>query len=665
MEERSYTQQILHFGQFEFDQETGELRRRGLQVKIAGQPVQILAMLLEHPGQVIAREQIEKKLWPADTFVEFEQSLNAAVKRLREALGESAENPRYIETLPRRGYRFIAPVTVGGLEPRGSIAQEGGPSAPPLAESMRAAGTERPQTLPYARQSDGGAAVPSKLRSPMQWTRPGLVAAAGVLLVVTGVVWFTWHRSRVQSGFSTPKRIQSLAVLPLQNLSSDKEQEYFVDGMTDQLITGLAKIGSLRVISRTSAMRYKGTGKALDQIGRELKVDAVVEGTVLRSGNRVRITAQLIRAMPEQHLWSESYEGDLRDVLALQGDVARAIAHEIRIKLSAHEQALLERKRPVNPEAYEMYLKGSYFSNKRTEEGLKKGREYFQRAVDTEPSYALAYAGLANSYDLLGAYSLFPAQEVFPKAEAAARKALTVDNSLAEAHTALGYAILFFDWNWAAAEREFRQSIRLNANSATAHEYYALYFDTLGQIKEAISEMERARELDPLSLDINAQLGVVYRDGRYYDQAIEQCRKTVELDQHFSPGHWCLGMAYTAKKMYKEATDEFLKARASGGCPCELAALGYAYAAAGDKISASSILRELERRSEQGSPLSYLIAEVYAGLGENDRAFTWLDRAYKERDFNLPAWLKLDPMMDSLRSDPRLTDLVRRVGLPE
>jgi Tfp pilus assembly protein PilF len=296
---------------------------------------------------------------------------------------------------------------------------------------------------------------------------------------------------------------------------------------------------------------------------------------------------------------------------------------------------------------------------------LKKGREYFQRAVDTEPSYALAYAGLANSYDLLGGSSLFPAQEVFPKAEAAARKALTIDNSLAEAHTALGHAILFFDWNWAAAEREFKQSIRLNANNATAHEYYALYFDTLGQVKEAIGEMERARELDPLSLDINAQLGVVYRDGGYYDQAIEQCRKTVELEQNFSPGHWCLGMAYTAKKMYKEATDEFLKARAVGGCPCELAALGYTYAAAGDKISASGILRELERRSDQGSPLSYLISEVYAGLGENDRAFQWLNRAYKERDCNLPGWLKVDPMMDTLRADPRFKDLVRRVGLPE
>jgi len=240
-----------------------------------------------------------------------------------------------------------------------------------------------------------------------------------------------------------------------------------------------------------------------------------------------------------------------------------------------------------------------------------------------------------------------------------------MDSSLAEAHAALGYALLFYDWNWVAAKTELKQSIKLSPNSATAHEYYALYFDTLGHVKEAIGEMQRARELDPLSLDINAQLGVVYRDGRYYDQAIEQCRKTIELDQNFSPGHWCLGMAYTAKKMYKEATEEFLKARASGGCPCELAALGYAYAAAGDKISASSILRELERRSKQGYPLSYLIAEVYAGLGENDRAFTWLDRAYKERDFNLPAWLKVDPMMDTLLSDPRFTDLVRRVGLPE
>jgi tetratricopeptide (TPR) repeat protein len=310
-----------------------------------------------------------------------------------------------------------------------------------------------------------------------------------------------------------------------------------------------------------------------------------------------------------------------------------------------------------------MYLKGSYFSNKRTEEGLKKGREYFQRAVDTDPSYALAYAGLADSYDVLGGSSLVPAQEVFPKAEAAARRALTIDDSLAEAHAALGHAILFFDWNWAAAEREFKQSIRLNTNSATVHKYYALYFQTVGKPKEAISEMKWARDLDPVSLDINAQLGVMYRDGRYYDQAIEQCRKTVELDQNFSPGHWCLGMGYVAKKMYKEAVDELLKARVTGGCPCELAALGYTYAVSGDRVAAENILGELKIHSAQGYPLSYLIAEVYAGLHENDHAFEWLNRAYKERDCQL-TWLKLDPMMDALRSDPRFENLVRGVGLP-
>jgi len=328
-----------------------------------------------------------------------------------------------------------------------------------------------------------------------------------------------------------------VAVLPLQNLSNDKEQEYFAEGMTDQLITDLAKVGSLRVISRTSTMRYQGTHTSLAQIARELNVDALIEGTVMRSGDRIRITAQLIRALPEQHLWSESYERNLRDVLALQSDIARAIVRGVRAKLTTQEEALLQTGRPVNPKTYELYLKGRHYADQRTEIGLKKSRDYFQQAIDADPDYALAYAGLATSYDLLGGYSLLPARDVYPKAQALATKALAIDSSLAEAHTALGYALLFYDWDWAGAEAELKQSIRLNPSSATAHEIYSLYFETMGQPKPSIAEMERARELDPLSLDINAQLGVVYRDGRYYDRAIEQCRKTIELDQNFSPGH--------------------------------------------------------------------------------------------------------------------------------
>jgi TolB-like protein/DNA-binding winged helix-turn-helix (wHTH) protein len=656
MESSASSVPVVHFGAFDVDLRSRELRKRGVKIKLQDQPFQVLAMLLEHAGDMVTREELRQKLWPADTFVDFDHGLNNAINRLREALCDSAERPLFIETLPRRGYRFIAPISVG--LPREL-------SALGTSKGFYAGESTQTRAEPVARPSQHGSQANSVAtdRGPAPARTSRKLLLTGALVAVVGIGWLAWYRPGTRENPVSPQ-IRSLAVLPLQNLSSNKEQEYFVEGMTDQLITDLVKISSLRVISRTSIMRYQGSRNALAQIARELNVDAVIEGTVLRSGDRVRITAQLIRAAPEQHLWSESYERNLGDVLTLQGDVARAIAHEVRAKLTHEEEALLEVKRPVNRKAYELYLKGSHFHNQRTEAGLKKGRDYFQQAVDTDPGYALAYAGLANSYDVLGGFSLLPARDVFPKAEAAAAKALAMDSSLAEAHAALGYALLFYKWHWAAAEAELKQSIKLSPNSATAHEYYSIYFQTMGQGEKEIAEMERARELDPLSLDINAQLGVAYRDGRHYDHAIEQCRKTVELDQNFSPGHWCLGMAYASKKMYKEAADELLRAPATGGCPCELAALAYTYAAAGQTMSARSVLQDLEKRSEQGYPLSYLISEVYAELGENDRAFAWLERAYRERDCQL-TWLKLDPMIDSLRPDPRFKDLVRRVGLPE
>jgi TolB-like protein/Tfp pilus assembly protein PilF len=546
-----------------------------------------------------------------------------------------------VETLSNRGYRFIAPVSTVE-ENAGRPAQNSTPEDAAL--SVSSFESAIPATLPVARS--------------WRWR---IMVVATLLL---GIGWFAWRLIRpMLFGRSDLGRISSLAVLPLKNLSNDQEQEYFADGMTEDLITRLAKIQSLRVISRTSVMWYKASKEPLPEIARRLGVDAVLEGAVLRSGGHVRITAQLIRAAPEQHLWSESYERNLWDVLALQSDVAQAIAHEIQIKLTPEERSRLTSTHTVDPEAYEAYLKGYYFGNKRTDAGLRKSLQYFQQAIDKNPRYAPAYLGLADSYTLLGAYSLLSSKEAFPKAEAAAAKALSLDNGLAGAHAALAFANLSFDWDWTAAEREFKEALRLDPNNATAHEYYAEYFVAMGQPEEAIAEDKRARELDPLSLDINAQLGRVYRDARQYDQAIDQCRKTLELDPSFTMAHWCLGLAYVGKKMYQDAIGEFQKARSAGGCPCELAALGYTYAMAGDRPEARRILREMQNLSEQAYAFSYLIAEVYTGLGENDRAFEWLNKAYQQRDCQL-TWLKLDPMIDALRPDPRFQDLVRRVGLP-
>jgi len=666
---------LFRFGVFELDLWTGQLHKAGSLINLSPQPFKILVLLASCPGQLVTREEIQRQVWGSDTFVDFEQGLNFAVKKIRAALSDDAEMPRYIETLPRRGYRFIAPVEVVPVsilaQPASSIV---GVSATAESQGLLAQ-TERPVSVatgPLEIEPTGdtaqaaGHALPEKTQksSAARLRRPALTAGVLFSLLALGVgLNISGLRDRVLGRIS-PGSIQSLAVLPLENLSGDKEQEYFVDGMTDELITDLAKIRSLRVISRTSAMRYKGALKPLASIARDLKVDAVVEGTVLRSGDRLRITAQLIRVVPEQHLWAESYERDFRDVLALQRDLARAIVHEIQIELSAQEQARLASLQPVvNPEAHELYLKGLYFLNKRTEIGLRKSVDYFQKAVEKDSGYALVYAGLANSYDVLGGYSILPSAEAFPKAEAAATAALALDSELAEAHTSLGFARLMFDWNWAAAEQELKQGVKLRPNDATAHEYYSLYFDTMGQAEEAIAEMRRARELDPLSLDINAQLGVAYRDGRHYDQAVEQCRKTLELDPNFEMAHWCLGLAYVGKGMYEEAVQELRTAVATGGCPCKLAALGYTYAITGERAPAQGILRDLKIKAEQGYELSYLIAEVYAGLRDYGQAFQWLNKAYNHRDSQL-SWLKLDPLIDNLRSDPRLADLMHRVGLP-
>ena len=459
-------------------------------------------------------------------------------------------------------------------------------------------------------------------------------------------------------------RIKAVAVLPLENMSRDPEQDYFADGMTEALITDLAQIGALRVISRTSAMQYKGTRKPLPEIARELNVDAVLEGSVLRFGNRVRITAQLIHAASDQHLWAKSYERDLGDILALQSEVARAIAKEVKIKLTPHQQARLTCARPVNPEAYEAYLKGSYYWNKFTEEGFKRALEYFKQAIEKDPVYASAYAGLAESYATLGFFSTVP-KEAFLKAEEAALKALEIDDTLAQAHTSLGLSRLFYDWDWLTAEREFQRALELNPGYALAHHGYALYLMAMARLDEALVEEKRALELDPLSLRINTALGWVFYFARQFQQAIEQYRKTLELDPNFVMAYWQLGLAYEQKAMYKEALEEFQNGVvSSGGGPIYLALLGHGYGVAGKRGKALKILNELKQRAEGKYVAPYDIAIIHIGLGEREQGFEWLEKAYEDRIGRL-VFLNVEPIFDSLRSDPRFQDLLRRMNFPE
>ncbi|HEY6990085.1 MAG TPA: winged helix-turn-helix domain-containing protein, partial [Bryobacteraceae bacterium] len=547
--ESSASGRVCRFGPFEFHADAGELRKHGLRIKLGGQPISILRMLLERPGEVITREDLQKRLWPAGTYVDFEHSVNAAVKRLRQALGDSADSPRFIETLARTGYRFIAPVREQVHE-----------TAPTATTQIDAAAPE-----PEGKRARGW-------RNVRAWP---IVAAALVLAMVIAGVLAGWHehpRTRTSYG-----PIRSLAVLPLANLSKDSEQEYFVEGMADLLRENLEGIRALRVISRTSSMYYRKSSEPLPAIAQQMKVDAVVEGSVLRSGNRVRITVELVQAANERRLWGATYDRRLEDILTLQSEVAQRIADEIRVTLTKPERARFARRHTADPEAYLSYSKGRFFWNKRTEEDLKKAIGYFQQAIEKDSNYALAYDGLADCWVPLGWYAYMPPSQTFPHAKAAVMKALALDDSLAETHTTLAFVTFYYDRDWANAEREFRRAIDLNPNYANGHHWYAEFLSLAGRHDEAIAESERARELDPLSNIINTWVGSRYFFARQYDRAIEQYGNAMQMDPDFVPVHWVLGHALEQKHSYPEAILELEKAvRLSGGSPVYLASLAHA-----------------------------------------------------------------------------------------
>ena len=631
----------LRFGVFELDLRAGELRKHGLQVRLQEQPFQVLAMLLEHPGELVTREELQKKLWPADTFVDFDHGLNKAISKIREALSDSAESPRFVQTVARRGYRFLADVKAVDTVPVRS--QNLATQSHPTAEVR-----DRP---------DRADKLPTLYRLLPSLTWKALVLVA-LLLAGALTAW------RVHSRNNPSPVIRSLAVLPLESLSSDASQDYFADGMTDELISDLGQISALRVISRTSVMRYKHTRKPLPQIARELNVDAVVEGTVLRSGDQVRITAQLIEASADKHLWSQSYEGELRDTLALQNQVASAIADQIRINVNPQEQAALKTVRVVNPQAYESFLKGRYFWNKRTADGLKVALAYFNQAIEEDPNYAQAYSGLADTYALLGdwQYAVMTPKEALPKAKAAATKALELDGALGEAHNSLAFCLDGFDWDFNSAGKEFQRAIELNPGYATAHHWYAWHLSLLGRHDEAIAEMKKAEALDPLSLIINADLAELLVLAHSYDESIRQSRKTIEMDPNFALAHNQLAQAYLQKHMNDDAIAELQKAsHLSGGSSTVLANLARAYAATGKRSEVIKLLNDLKKRSNPIYSHGSEIAVVYVALGDKDQAMNWLEKSYEER-FNPGVLLR--PGFDSLRSDPRFEDLVRRIGLP-
>ena len=628
---------ILCFGSFEVDLASGELRRQGLKIGLQDQPFRLLALLLERAGEVVTREELRDKLWPADTFVDFDHSLNTAVRKLREALGDSAETPRYVETLARRGYRFVAPVA------------EPGPTAP------------------LAHSADADVASPSPrttTRLPPSARRALVIAA--VLSCAALVAHWVGGRPRPRT---PPGRRLTLAVLPFDNLSGDADQEYLSDGLTEEMITQLGRLepDRLRVTARSSTWKYKHADRDIDRLRQDLRADYVLEGSLRRAGERVRVTAQLIQAVDQTHVWAETYERDLGDVLVLESEVARAVARAIALKLTPDAQARLASARSVRPESYQDYLRGRYFFNRKTEVALKQALGYFQRAIAADPGYAPAYTGLADCYWSLGASATvggLPPRQTMPDAKAAALKALEIDGTLAEAHSSLAMVHLLYDWDLAASEKEFRRALELDPEYTTAHHWYSHCLIALGRTEESLAESKRALELEPLNLVVGTHLGWHYLYARQYDQAIEQFRKTLELDPAFPQAQRYAAWAYLQKGMRQEAIASLRAALGRLGRNPEVEGeLGHALGVAGRRAEALAMLEGLRQLSSTRYVSPYSVALVHAGLGDRDQALAWLEKAYVERSDYMP-YLNREPMLDGLRSDPRFAALVRRVGLP-
>jgi len=652
------------FGRFRLLPQRRELRADGIAVDLGSRAFDILVVLTEARGALVTKDEILSRVWP-DTVVE-ENNLVVQISALRKALGEDRD---FIRTVSGRGYRFVAEISTSAAETdvatpvnRGIAAEAARTNSlsnvPDLVSSLidRATEVEEVSVL-----STGVVDITDPRSSGKRPSRPpgwrffdfGLGRLLGA-----SFSWLPYVRNRA------PPKVRSLAVLPLESLSGDSSQDYFADGMTDELITALAQISSLRVISRTSIMTYKRVRKLLPEIARELNVEAVVEGTVLRFGDRVRITAQLIGVPVERHMWAESFEGDLRDTLALQNRVARTIAEQIRITVTQQEQTALQNARPVNPVAYEAYLKGRYFLNKRTGDGLKSAIEYFTDAIETDQTYAAGYSGLADAYALSGdwKYGVLSPPEAFTKAEAAATRALALDKSLGEAHASLAYALDLYAWNWTAAEIEYKRAIQLNPGYPTAHQWYSWHLLMMGRNREGIRELRKAESLDPLSLIISADIADAFCVFRLYDEAVKQSKKALEMDPNFAVGHYELGQALEQKHMFDEAIAEFQRAiELSGHSGAFDSNLGHAFAVSGRREEAINIIKDMEARRDRNPSTDADIALIYVGLGDRDQAMSALSKAYEVR---FKASILLRPAFDPLRSDIRFQELLRRIGLP-
>jgi TolB-like protein/Tfp pilus assembly protein PilF len=575
---------ILRFGVFELDMRARELRKQGVHIKLQDQPFRVLTLLLERPGELVSREQLRSQIWRSNTFIDFDNGLNTSINKLREALGDSADTPRFIETLPRRGYRLIAPV----------------------------------------------------------------------------------ERSDRNGQFKEPRdgAIESVAVLPFVNDSGDSNAEYLSDGITESLINNLSQLPNLRVMARSTVFRYKGKDADPQEAGNDLHVRAVLIGRLLQHVNMLIVRAELMDVTTGAQLWGGQFNRKAEDVFALQDDLSREIAEKLRLRLTGDEKQRLAKRYTENPDAYRLYLQGRYHWNKRSPEGSLRALEYFGKAVDTDPVYALAYAGLADTYTQLSFFNVFPPCEVMPRARVEAEKALQIDNALGEAHVVLGYISFTYDFDWGLAGKQFDEALALNPAYTRSQSHYSFYLSSVGRSREAIALANSARQLDPVSPAMSHSLAVQFYLAREFDKTIEECRRTLELDPNYPVANAVMGQAYAAKGMYPEALQEFENFRTlSQNSAWSVALSGYAHAVLGERTAALQSIEQLSASSTQRYTPAFYFALVYAGLGDKNQAFACLDKAYEER-FTRLAYLKQEAFWDPLRTDQRFSAILRRIGNP-
>lgn len=644
---------LLRFASFEMDFDRRELRRHGYKIKLQDIPFQVLTILLERPGELVTREELQKNLWAENTFVDFDHNLNNAINKLRAALNDSSERPRFIETIPRWGYRFIAPI---------EIAQKGGGHLPT---------TYQPSDGTRSSSDSGTSFVPTAREATVQRTnsmRRGLgnsflVRIASVfLLIVSGVlVWRFFPRLGPANG-----RVM-LVVLPFENFTGDANQDYLCDGMTEELIARLGNVDPdhLGVIARTTSMHYKGSSKTVKEIGGELRVDYVLESSLGRFGDRFRLTTQLIQVREQRHLWARSFDWTSSNAVGLQTEVSTAVANEIPLHVNARREIHPRTIGSADAEAYLDYLRGRFFWNKRNREGLNKGIFYFAKAIQEDPHFARAYAGLADCYLVLGGGYL-SAHEAYKRGRTAAAKALELDGDLAEAHTSMAYFNFIDQWDWPGADLEFSRAIALDPGYATAHHWYAIYLSAMKRMPEAIREIQKAVELDPLSTVINSNVGAIYQQAGDYEKSRKQLLKTLELDANFVAAYGYLGYLYQANGQYEEALAVYKKAQQVGGDPLFFAGdVGRIYVLMGRKSEARALLKYvLEVSNRQPEFPAFTLCLLNASLGDNDAAFHWLSKSIEDREFTATE-LSHDFRISNLRADPRFVEISRQFHLPD